>query len=396
MRHPVDDEIDSGSHDCVAATVGLCAKKSSFHRQAVRHDRLMVIHTWLPANCSETKGVSHPSICSTGPSNGVSFISGCGTERLASGGRGRLLVAKSGPSFARAGVVTNAPHLIRKDLRPSICLLPQPRRLNRTPGNPLIPADVRCDVHSQWRKPEGRGASPLLACVHDQFRCEVGFASGERSRIRLLESPQRWTIRDVESRQFKALAGIVAAAGIELRTVVGKREQVFSKKTSKPDRAACICASASANLPARVTSRRRDAKILQGRRLQSPEISTASASSVRPHRWINLRQMHARFHIAAADTRWPFGTTAQPGSIAAPVRSSPQRTPELKANPRHGERRDILVLPQRLAIGPFGLVEFAQIGEQRAQRHQFLQMPGLGGAFAAGRKRPRQVLFRVA
>ena len=87
----------------------------SGHRQAERHDRLMLIQTSLPAGCAEGKGRSHPSIRNTGPAN-------CGSS--ASGTRGRLIVVDSGQASASAGAVTIQPQPIRNNLRPSICMSP--------------------------------------------------------------------------------------------------------------------------------------------------------------------------------------------------------------------------------------------------------------------------------
>ena len=72
---------------------------------------------------------------------------------------------------------------------------------------------------------------------------------------------------------------------------------------------------------------------------------------------------------------------------------SPQNA-QLKANPRHGERRDIPVFPQRRLIDPVGLVELAQIGEQCAEWDQILQTPWTRAAICGRQQRLRASLFR--
>lgn len=56
------------------------------------------------------------------------------------------------------------------------------------------------------------------------------FANANGGRIRLLESRQRWTICDINGREFKGPPGIIATTGIELSTMVRKCKQVFSQK----------------------------------------------------------------------------------------------------------------------------------------------------------------------
>jgi hypothetical protein len=59
--------------------------------------------------------------------------------------------------------------------------------------------------------------------------------------MRPLEGPQRRAVRNVEASQIECSAAIVAATGVELRSVIGKCQPV---PLSNPERAACICVSA--------------------------------------------------------------------------------------------------------------------------------------------------------
>ena len=87
-----------------------------------------------------------------------------------------------------------------------------------------------CIPSSEWRKPEGGCRSPALGCYGEDFGCGIRVANANGRLMGKLESPQGWTIREVDSRQFKGPPGIVATAGIKLRTMVGKSEQVIRQQ----------------------------------------------------------------------------------------------------------------------------------------------------------------------
>ena len=70
----------------------------------------------------------------------------------------------------------------------------------------------------------------------------------QRGRIGLLEGAQRWTICDVDPASSRALR-IVAAAGVELRAMVGKRQQVPDQKGLEAGPRGLNWASASASAP---------------------------------------------------------------------------------------------------------------------------------------------------
>src|SRR5271165_4454970 len=87
--------------------------------------------------------------------------------------------------------------------------------------------------------------------------------------------------------------------------------------------------------------------------------------------------MYARFHVVRQILN----------GLAVPLRSTAQlwfgyqlapQNAELEANPCRSERPDIPILQQRALIDPIGFVEFTQVGEQSAKRHQILQAPGFG------------------
>src|SRR6476620_6103620 len=82
----------------------------------------------------------------------------------------------------------------------------------------------------QRRLPECVGLAPLQPGSSEKVTRNALLAGAHRDRMRLLESSQRWSVRDVGARQCKRPRSIVTGAGIELRTVVRKGEQVFYEK----------------------------------------------------------------------------------------------------------------------------------------------------------------------
>ena len=90
------------------------------------------------------------------------------------------------------------------------------------------------------------GVPPSALCILKQFGGGGGLPGRNGDRMRLLEGAQRWAVCDVDACQLESPRSIIAAAGVKLRAMVGKRQQVSLEKASNPDRAASICASASA------------------------------------------------------------------------------------------------------------------------------------------------------
>ena len=115
--------------------------------------------------------------------------------------------------------------------------------------------------------------------------------------MRLLESAQRRTVRDVDSRQFKGSPGIIAAAGIKLRAMIRKRKQVFSQKSLE---------AGSSGTHVRLSFRKslhgdhhigetpENFRVAAGNRRNQQCFRVLSATIIQ----INLRQMHTRFHMA--------------------------------------------------------------------------------------------------
>ena len=62
------------------------------------------------------------------------------------------------------------------------------------------------------------------------FRCSRQITGVNGGLMRLLECPQRRSVRDIDAREFKGSSGIIAAAAIELGPMVGKRQQVLFQK----------------------------------------------------------------------------------------------------------------------------------------------------------------------
>ena len=107
--------------------------------------------------------------------------------------------------------------------------------------------------------------------------------SANCGRIRQFESAQRRAIDGVDTRQFKGSPGIVAAAGIELRTMVGKRKQMlFQKDLEAGSSGLHMRVGLGEIVPGGQYSARR--QCTSGSPLETAGISRASASSVRPAR----------------------------------------------------------------------------------------------------------------
>ena len=66
------------------------------------------------------------------------------------------------------------------------------------------------------------GFTPTLGGFAEQRRCGLGVTSGNRHFVCLLECPQCWAIGDVDERKLKGAETIIAASGVEFRTVVGE------------------------------------------------------------------------------------------------------------------------------------------------------------------------------
>ena len=62
-------------------------------------------------------------------------------------------------------------------------------------------------------------------CLHPRFRCDMDVAGGERSRLRLFKRTQRWTVRDIDPREFNGSRSIISAAKVKLRSMIGKCQQ---------------------------------------------------------------------------------------------------------------------------------------------------------------------------
>ena len=131
---------------------------------------------------------------------------------------------------------------------------------------------------------------------------------------------------DIDFRQLKGPHGIVAAAGIELRAVVRKREQVLSQKNLE-------AAPSSLHLRIRISEIASWQSVMSARRQCTSGSPLETAGISRDFRVlcpavtrINLRQMHARLHIA----RQIFDSLSIP--LRGPAQlcfgtSSPHRTP---------------------------------------------------------------------
>ena len=55
---------------------------------------------------------------------------------------------------------------------------------------------------------------------------DLGFTGSNRHFVRLLEGPQCRAIGNVDERKLKGAATIIAASGVEFRTVVGECQRV--------------------------------------------------------------------------------------------------------------------------------------------------------------------------
>ena len=85
--------------------------------------------------------------------------------------------------------------------------------------------------------------------------------------------------------------------------------------------------------------------------------------------------MHPRLHIARqASDRLPIPLLGN-GQIRFGRKLAPKHT-ELKANPRHGEWRNVGIAAQRLPVDAVGFGKLTQIRQQRAERHQIFQPAG--------------------
>src|SRR5580700_97567 len=84
-----------------------------------------------------------------------------------------------------------------------------------------------CEAAScQWRRFKSGGIAPTLGGLPEKRSCGVVITGGNGHFVRLLEGPQCRTIGNVDERKLKGSATIIAASGVEFRTVVGECERV--------------------------------------------------------------------------------------------------------------------------------------------------------------------------
>ena len=113
---------------------------------------------------------------------------------------------------------------------------------------------------------------------------------------------------------------------------------------------------------------------------------------------IDLREVHPRLHVARQIVDRGAVPHRSPFRIGRRHALAPQHA-ELKRRPRGSERRYVRIAAQRLDIRAIGLLEFAEIREQRTERDPLLPMAGSRHAFAPrrqhrGKMRPRGLIDR--